>query len=823
MISQKVLEKNKLDTESLKAKFTAKKKDKGVENLIRVIRDRINDERRRQLDNHHIWAAVDLAYDAPFNQETPTLVRHVMETCQTADQVMKACRSWGLSERTLFCPICDDNGIQKVDANGNKQWELNAPTFFNVFVPVVRAYVTVRLAKLFNDRNLLPLHKYEPSKYTSQNRILCEIVTDVVQTMATQFGYAATLRQVIFQALLYSVCLMFPVESWYVEKQDDEDGKEFTVREGVRYVTPHITRTGWDLQHPLATLNTNTGCSFAFYWSIMRFGDLERNDQYWNTKTITYGTNWMDEKNGWSNYFKQAYPCTLVLPQPPEAKSSTDRENAALYYAESDYDKAIVKTEMFMRIKPKQWGLGEYNKEVWFRFTVASDDAIIYAEAFPYNPVLYCGYDADQNRAKNASFALEILPWQDHLGNVLTQILLTIKRNLANIVFYDADQIDDDQLKRVRRRSQWQYQELNFIPFSGMKARIGQSDVRAATHEVKFAFADTSQMTQAITTIISVLERLLVISPQEIGSSASHQQSKAEVVITTTNTNNRVTYTGTFVDEFQDAWKVQSYDAARAYMDPGFAASVSTDIPELQKNLDKLGFETVTKTSDNRKVIVKGKIKDLKIESFASTREGPDRGNDSAAAQAEYQAVQSINTNPLLSQIIDPESIVHLIENAARKAGADRDFKVRVNKAAPPADQLKEALAQAEQAITANVMKGVEQYVEKEVAAPAAKAIQEQQGQINANAKQIEQNAEQTQRLADVVAKMQEMITAALQGPPVPPVEPPMPPGPPMGAAPPLPVGPLPPPQPPLPLPLNEPELVPAGQAEAAIPAGLPA
>lgn len=780
MISQSTLKKYNLDPESLKKLFTdpkltgkstrdqgttpgqlddkSKKTEKGLKPLITLIRDRITDGRTRALNDYQIYAAIDLAFDTPFFQTTPTLIRNIMATCRDEKEMLKACESWGLGKDNLFC--------KTKQADGTEKFELNAQVFFNVFVPVVRAYVSVRLGKLFNDRNLIPLLKYEPQKYTEQNRIRCEVITDIVQAISTAFGYGAVLRQMIFQALLYSCCLKFPVEPWYKEMQEGSDGKDEVQKEGARYVTPHISRTFMDLQHAPATFNTDSGSSFAGYWSINRWGDIDRDDRYWNKEKISYGTNWMDKTKPWANYFEQAYPCTMEFPTATGTSRTTDRESIADAYSTTDYDKAIFVTYLFMKLKPKDWGLGDYKHPVWFKFTVASDDTVIYAEAFSYCPVVFMGYDTDMNRGRNASFALEILPWQDHLGNILTQILLTIKRNLANVIFYDVHQVDGEVLATLQRRTQWQYQQLNFVGRDAFKDRLanaGRDGVQDAIHEVKFAFADTSQMTTAISTIISIMERLLVISPQEIGSAASHQQSKAEIVTINANTTNRVTFTGSFVDDAQDAWKRQLYDAIRAHMDAEGVAAVSSDIPEVEKHLKAMGFELVkTETGSivggRQKLMVKYKMEGLRLEGFASTREGPNRGNDRDAAQAIMLTVQSINNNPALAAAVDPRSLASMMETAAKLMGADHDFKIPLSRDNQVNNQLQQTIKEIQQ--------GVQQMIESEMK-PAAQAISEQEQVNQQQSQQIAGIQQNVDKLAELIERLEQIVTQAAQAPPI--------------------------------------------------------
>lgn len=749
MIDPKVFKKYGIDADSLKAKFDVKaKQSKEIKSLVDLIRDRIKDGCTRSLKDYRIYAAIDQAYDAPFSQETPTLIRNLLNRNLSAKDMLGEVKKWGLCEGQLFC---------KTKSGDKEVLELNIPVFFEVLVPVVKAYVTVRLSKIFNDRNLDPLFEYQPRHYTDLNRVRCEIITDIVDVMAVNFGYAANLKQVVLNTLLYSVSLEFPCEPWHEEKQEDMDGKEYTVREGVRYVTPHVTRIGYDLQYPLSTFNTDTGNTFAFYWTILRAGDVLSSKMYWNIDRVTYGFNWLDSSHPWHNYFEQAYPCTLQLPVVAKKDNETDRETTSTTYTSTDYDKAIFVTHMFMKLVPKDWGLGDYKYPVWFRFIVGSDDTILHAEPFPYCPVTVAQYDPDQNRAKNASLGLEIVPWQDLLGNTLTQILLTIKRNLANILFYDTNMDVGSQVEAIQRRSQWQYQSINLIGYDSAKMFRAGTDPRSTFHEVRFAYADTNAMVQSITLYLSIMERMLGISSQEIGSAASHQQSKAEIEIIHANTTNRGAYTASGIDDYIDAKKRQLHSANMAYRDEDVVAEVSQDIPEVESRIKELGYTIGGKTESG--IEVKGKksaLRELRLESIASQRDGPERFKDMSVGQAMYTALAAINQNPMLAQILDPVSLAKLYEIAAKFTGADRDFKLKLNKEGVVTGQLQQMLEQ----IKAEITKVIEQKIATDIAKPAAEAIQEIEGK---NAQQDQQLAQLTQ----IVEGLQQVVDAASAAPPL--------------------------------------------------------
>lgn len=742
MISPTVFTKHKCDSASLKKHFDKPHEDHsdGVKRLVLSVQSRIQNGRVLNFRDHRIYAAIDMAYDAPFSQVTPTLIRNLVEKKTSYEETLKAVNAWGLDSASLFCERANSK-------TGKMERSLNAPTFFHVLVPLVKSYITIRLAKLFNDRNNTPLFKYEALKDTTKNRAACEVVTDLMQAMTTQFGYSSDLRNAIFKTLMYSVCLQFPREAWYHESQEDASGKKKTSREGLRFVQPHPTRMFWDQMHGVSTFNTNSGCEFAGYWSVRRFGDLFNNKLLWNREVVGIGKNWFEHSLAGS-YFTEVYPCTMAFPSMTLERES-DREQRAYYSGTLDLDKAVFVTEYFTRIIPKEFGLGTYDSPVWFRIMMASDDTVLWAEPLAYTPVTYFGYDADDSRSRNPSMALEILPWQDQMGNVLSQILLTIKQNLANVIFYDKNIVNADTVAGLNNSGEMVHRGLNFVDYDSFKNGRAGLDVGKAFTPVQLRFASTSELTNTIGTIISILERLLVMSSQEIGSAASHQQSAQEIRTISSNTSSRVAYTGAFIDDAIDSWKRQLYEASMAYMDRGYASQVSTDIESLDKVLTDLGM---TKTdSANGKVVVSGKLDKLVLEGFASQRDGPDRGSDAESATMLMQTVQAVAGNPLLAQSVGTDAILQMLTRAARMGGAPRDFEVRAVKVPPGAEAPGGAAPEAP-VNPEEILKVVAEQLGK----PLSEAITQQKQQTEQTFQQIAEAMGQQQQAAAQAAQQQQ-------------------------------------------------------------------
>jgi len=152
MIDLDILKDHGYSQEALKSSFTAEEKSDKVEKLINRIRNRIQEGISRSLRDHKLYYALDLAWNAPLRQVSPTLLHSLMNKEDDDASVASALESWGVSH------LIEDH----VSAKGETTKALNLPRFYNIFVPLVKAYVTIRWARIFNDRNLVPLFKYEP-------------------------------------------------------------------------------------------------------------------------------------------------------------------------------------------------------------------------------------------------------------------------------------------------------------------------------------------------------------------------------------------------------------------------------------------------------------------------------------------------------------------------------------------------------------------------------------------------------------------------------------------------------------------------------------
>jgi hypothetical protein len=747
MIDLDILKDRGYSQEKMRSVFTAENKPEKIEKLIGRMRNRIQEGVSRSLRDHKLYYALDLAWNAPLRQISPTLLHSLVSKKGDDKSVAEALDSWGVSH------LIEDH----VSAKGETTQALNLPRFYQIFVPLVKAYVTIRWARIFNDRNLVPLFKYEPHKSTQQNRVKGEIVTDRVQIISQQYDYSSVLSQSIFQMLHYGYCLQFPKESWHSEKQTvrDEDGgeKEIYTKEGIRYHTPHPARTFWDIAHRPSSFNSDTGCKFSGYWAIQRYGDVANNKMYYNTDKVAAGSiDWLTSNANFGLYVNSGYSGTVKFLQKESGALLLDREKDVQFYTSEHDDYSVLVTEYFEKLNPKKMGLFDYDHDVWFRFCVAQDDTVIYAEPLPYCPVVYYGYDSNELQTVNPSLSLEILPFQDHVGNLLTQYLLSIKQNLTNMTFVDEDQVGGDTVEDINDAGQNMYSTLNFVGYSSRKARVGQHDPEKAFTSFKFPQQNTTEVINGVRSILDILERVLVLSAQEVGAAASHEQTAEEVRSIASYTSNRLQFTSSSVDRAVYAWKNQIYNGLMAYGEPEFYAQLQT--PVTRERLERLGFtvEDADEGITSKPVVAVKDKTAISLESFSSVRDGMDRINNPASANVMAQLFGAAMGNPLVAQVIGPEQAVGLLNQIFELSGVPRDFRLKMAKSV---EELQAAQEQQGEGAGQNVAAIQEQMMGQ--LQEAAQVIQQQV------AEQLAQNSEavRQQVLTDVNGVTQQLAGQA--------------------------------------------------------------
>ena len=407
-------------------------------------------------------------------------------------------------------------------------------------------------------------------------------------------------------------------------------------------------------------------------------------------------------------------------------------------------------TEYFEKLIPNDNGLGDYEYPVWFRFLVAGDGCtVLYAAPLPYSPVIYYGYDANESNSKNASMSLEVIPFQDHFSNTLSQIILTAKQNLANLILVDEEQIDKTVIDKIRNLGEKFFRFLNISKFNSKKASRGQNRPADAIQNFTFPKGNVAELTNVLKTILDVLERVLVMSSQEVAQAASHEQTREEIRNISSSTSSRLIFTATPVDIARDAQKRQLYEGLMAYGDDDIYANIPSDIPLSKETLTKMGFTFLDKDEATGKpprfyrVRIQKGATAIPLWELASNRDNEDRTNNEKLAVTLATILDKLLNNPMLAPAIGPDQAIEAVNALCLLAGLPRDMKFR--NAAPPQQQQQQAQEELKQVIETVLGK-----VNEEM----AKAIEPVIEQTKKNAEETKQNSQATDALSAVVTKI---------------------------------------------------------------------
>lgn len=756
MVDLDVLEKHGVTVDRLKEIFTATKgTDVDIAKGIKTrIRNRVQAGISYNLANYRHWYACDVAWDVPFQQSTYSLVRGMMGRKMKDKDIIDALEGADLSDMIV---LYDKSGrvlSGRVNPGDVAEVKVNAPTFFQIFIPLAKAYTTIRAAAIVNSYRQVPLFQYEAAKSTAQNRLKSDIITDRVELMSTQYGYFDVIKEAVVQMLHYSQAILFPTEEWDSRPQrmnvpseadpTKTEEKEVMVKEGMRYNIPHPSRVFLDTAFRPSTINSDTGVAYAGYWCIIRYGELKADPRYWNTDHVsTSSQDWISNSPA---FFNTVYSsCALRFGSRTDTDRG-DRETKTAWYTMADPDRALTLVQYFEKINPKKEGIGDYDYDVWFRFVVAGQDTIAYAAPLPYCPMAYFGYDALETRAQNSSMTLEVLPFQDHISNLFSQYLLTVKNNLTNITFFDTNQVDKKVIDDIKNLGQKSYANRNFMPMDMRVNRMGaQNNIQEAFQSFTFPHQATEELISGVEQLLGILDRILVLSPQELAQTASHELTAEEVRNMNQGKSTRYEYTAGAVDRGVYALKVMLYQGLMAYGESDLYARLSAPVDTAE--LTKLGF--TVEHDDKHTVLVSGKKTALLIESWASNRDGDLRINSPQVASSMVQLLQAITANPALLQEIGAPQIISLINEIASIGGLPRDFRF---------------------VSTGNNAQAQAQEMQKNVQGLATQIEHSAVAEVAANLKPIFQS--QAQKFAAIEKAIQQ-LTAVVSGQPAPNAPPP--------------------------------------------------
>lgn len=706
------------------------------------IRSRVDAGRDYNLGNWMHYYVLDRLWDAPYRNISPTMLAMISEKYEAAGDIENALKGFNMDPNKF---LIDTGEVDK--KTGNTIKKLKYQSFFQVTIPLVRSFLQIRRAKLINDRNLTPFLQFQALANTPENRVKSEVVTDRVQTHVTQFNTKEIVNQAVFQMLLYHRCFVFPRENWYVEEQlrfkpkgesftsdkpdykamgvndDDERLKgvhRYVVKEGIRHFIPHPTRCYYDQAFYSKDINVDIGPTYAGYWKVMRFGELKKIDGFYNLDRVSIGaTDWWTSASVYFNTMLNQ--CAIRFPtlsniDIPEGKDKQEWLANNAYYNQDFDDNSVVVYEHFEKLIPKDDGLGPYTHPIWARFVVAGDGTILYAAPLGYVPVVDFEDNGNNNNIEESGLGNLLSPYQDQVQNLVTQYLLTVRQNLANLTLVDENVLKPDILHKIRNLGERFFRSLNVYTFDSKKLARSQTGLPQAIVSHRFQYLDTNGILQAIRTVLDLAERVLQFSSQEVAQAASHEQTKAEVHIIANTTSNILSYTGFPVDQGMEALGRQIYDAMMNYGEDDFFVHVPSDVKiteSMLKDMNLTVLEDSKKPGDKIKLRAKNKSA-MRLETFAVTPALHERIIDVQSAQAMAVFLRDLMQNPITAAAIGPEQAIQWANQIAKLAGLPSPRPLRVEGKTPDqqAQQSQEMLKVVIDQVMTMVKKGIQPILE---------------------------------------------------------------------------------------------------------------
>jgi len=686
------------------------------------ISSRIDDGQRRNLAAYQLYAAADLAWDsAPILKENVPLMLYAQKKIKL-DSCASQLESLG----------CADKFVVKDEAGTIK--DINLPRLYEVSVNLVRSYLTRRVAaQATRFTNLYPQFKYEPRSTSLVGKLRGDALSQRIEMIVDQYGYRHLQTQAIRDMFLYSRAILFPACSWETQKQfvcrevePGLEGDEVLVeskitKEGVPYVLPHQSRVFWDTAYPMSSLNTDTGATYCGFWDVRKFRDIAYDPAYFNRKAISFSDRGAGLYNNYAAYFGIYYADVAIkfpnIPPPDDGAfglaEQNDRKSMSGLYSENESDSSVLVTEYFEKVIPKDAGLGSYPYEVWLRLVVASDKTVIYGEFLPSIPAVYFGYNENDSRQNNISLAHELMPFQDQISNLLSQMLMTAKTDLLKLVMLDIDMLDDKHRAALEKTlaSKDYYVHPILVEYSGTKARnMGQAPNPISIQSIKTESTITEHF-RAISNLLSIVERMMVLSPQELGQPAPREISATEVTEIAASTNTVYSFIADAIDEGRAAWKKQLYESLIAL--GGETIQVPVINRYTEETIKAAKFELVTEQGAEdadpipKELEVRGTKKALIHEYIFSSRDGAERSSNQQAAQTLTQLVGQLFSMPELVQAIGKKRIYEMLNEIFRLSGSGYDLKLELEdgedtQIGPSPDQIQQ-LAQAVQQMAQQV------------------------------------------------------------------------------------------------------------------------
>lgn len=682
------------------------------EKFEKQIADWLQEHIAYSLANHAKYSAVDMAWDAAPIQKTMLPLMQYAQGRIDLVQAERAVKDLPNGERYL---------------RRNKEGRvagIDLPKFTEVNINLIRSVITRRVAaQAVKYNKLWPYFKYEPRDQTQVGKLRADMLSQRVDIMADQFDYRHFQTQLIRDMFLYARSVAFPRAYWERETQlvRRDVAEEFEadtgkipkdvkiVKEGIAWMNPHPSRLFYDNNYPLTSLNCDIGCEFAGFWDVMRWGDIANNAAYFNRKSVSFTTGMANWFGTYASYFNQ-YFTAIVPPAGQQEAHDNDRKNQVGLMVGQAENVSTIFTHLWVKVRPENWGWGKYPHKVWVHLKVAGDNTVVYAKICPSSPAAVFSYNENDSRLLNISLAHELMPFQDQLSNLFSQLLETAKADLFAVAVLNTDAFPDtEEGKKVRAafegvmRGQDYYASMNLLQVSFQKMQqlgINIDNVFKVTRSAPNTAI--SAIFNSISQVLAMADRLMVMSPHEQGQAASHEISATESMQISNTTDNVYDFISAAIDEGRAAQKRIIFDSLMACGDDDvelpvaarYTAATITKAgftPQAQDGDDPVGYQTVS-----------GSKRKLVHDYTFTSRDGGDRAAGQQSATVLVQLFQSLGSlqpevqNAIFSAM-GKEKVFEIINEVFRMTDAGVDLKLELK----PGDSDELMLSQDQQVMEA--------------------------------------------------------------------------------------------------------------------------
>lgn len=662
------------------------------------ISDRISQGRELTMRHYRMFMAADLAYDnSPL---TPEKFAHMLYA--NGDLQMDFTELYAEVKQASGEQIAEEMFIRD-KKNPHNIIGLNTPKLTDFTINLVRPYVRRAVAAQVNRyENMFPFLKYESRSQGLVGRLRADILSEKAEIMTDQFGYRHNIGQEIRGMFLHSHSPTFVENSWAVHRQihrrKDESrpsgyrGKEVIEKEGVKFKKVHPTRVFYDAHHPLSSLNSDTGCRYAGYWDIVQYRDIALNSKFFNTDSIPLSSTLHNFKTKYSAYFNAYYASTIknIFDRPSGAESNSRDSNAHQYYSDTIEDDCLWLAHYYEKVTPKNEGLGGYPHPVWIHFIVAGDNTVVFAEVLPSRPGYCLHYDENDDRLFNVSMALDILPYQDQVSNLFSQVLYLLQVQNMLMMAVDADVVPKnvrDEIKKVVEGRKL-FDKVHLIEFEQKIEELFEKPL-SQKKPIQLFQADVKNIINdlmgAITQTIRLLERNQMMSPNEMGQFVERETSATEVQQVSSTSGDLHSFKSSGIDEARQAMKIIIYESLIACGSKKVKVSVAERYPN--EAIRALGFQPDPSGSgmyvaaENVQNLI-GTTDALVGEYIFNSRDGAERTSNTEAAKVLMELMRYIlSTEQTFKAFVEAygmEQITKSLSEIFRLAGSPMTLKLPV-------------------------------------------------------------------------------------------------------------------------------------------------